>query len=83
MAGTWVFTGKLQQRLLRGGAVLSIKPVYRWRAKCPCYRCADPFEAVAGMVLCPVCGNKRCPHATDHALTCTASNLPGQPGSRY
>ncbi len=35
------------------------------------------------MVLCAQCGNKRCPHATDHRLACTGSNLPGQPGSAY
>ena len=32
---------------------------------------------------CEVCGNKRCPHHTDHHLTCTGSNRPGQPGSAY
>lgn len=36
-----------------------------------------------GMVLCPTCGNKRCPHATDHENACTNSNEPGQPGSIY
>ena len=35
------------------------------------------------MNLCPDCGNKRCPRATDHRLACTASNAPGQLGSRY
>jgi len=35
------------------------------------------------MILCPLCGNKRCPHSTDHNLECTGSNDPGQPGSRY
>jgi len=33
------------------------------------------------MILCPDCGNKRCPRATDHTLACTASNEPGQAGS--
>lgn len=32
---------------------------------------------------CEKCGNKRCPHHTDHALACTNSNEPGQPGSSY
>lgn len=32
---------------------------------------------------CRECGNKRCPKGTDHTLTCTDSNEPGQPGSRY
>lgn len=35
------------------------------------------------MVLCPKCGNKRCPHATDHRHECTNSNAPGQEGSYY
>jgi hypothetical protein len=33
------------------------------------------------MVLCPQCGNKRCPKATWHVHACTGSNAPGQPGS--
>ena len=32
---------------------------------------------------CDLCGNKRCPHHSDHELACTNSNEPGQPGSRY
>lgn len=60
-----------------------------------CWRCAaeladtlsDPIEqmlTVGGrMFLCPTCGNKRCPKATDHRLDCTDSNEPGQAGSRY
>ena len=35
------------------------------------------------MILCPECGNKRCPKATYHELPCTNSNEPGQPGSIY
>ena len=35
------------------------------------------------MVLCAKCGNKRCPHATNHNLECTNSNAPGQVGSIY
>ncbi|CAB4172456.1 hypothetical protein UFOVP935_22 [uncultured Caudovirales phage] len=34
-------------------------------------------------VKCLACGNKRCPHATDHRNACTNSNDPGQPGSAY
>lgn len=26
------------------------------------------------MILCALCGNKRCPHATDHRDNCTSSN---------
>lgn len=36
-----------------------------------------------GMILCPTCGCKRCPRATDHRRFCTKSNQPGQPGSIY
>jgi hypothetical protein len=32
---------------------------------------------------CEICGNKRCPHHTDHTLACTNSNKPGQPGSAF
>jgi hypothetical protein len=35
------------------------------------------------MILCPTCGNKRCPHATDHRHACTGSNDTGQVGSAY
>ncbi len=35
------------------------------------------------MFLCPLCGNKRCPRATDHREACSGSNEPGQAGSRY
>jgi hypothetical protein len=35
------------------------------------------------MIVCDICGNKRCPKASDHALACTNSNAPGQPGSIY
>jgi hypothetical protein len=32
---------------------------------------------------CEKCGNKRCPHHSDHTLECTNSNKSGQPGSVY
>ena len=35
------------------------------------------------MILCSQCGNKRCPKASDHRLSCTGSNEPDQPGSIY
>jgi hypothetical protein len=35
------------------------------------------------MILCPTCGNKRCPKANDHRNECTGSNEPGQKGSAY
>jgi hypothetical protein len=54
--------------------------------KCYCHTCRpidykDP-ESVY-MRLCPSCGNKRCPKATDHNNECTDSNEPNQEGSIY
>lgn len=55
------------------------------RTKCGCEKCwreRHPHRARV-MIVCDVCGNKRCPHATDHANACTNSNASGQKGSRY
>ena len=35
------------------------------------------------MIVCPECGNKRCPRATWHEHACTGSNEYGQDGSRH
>ena len=50
---------------------------------CHCAACLGPYEAGRQMVLCALCGNKRCPHANHHANACTNSNEPGQVGSAY
>jgi hypothetical protein len=56
---------------------------------CGCRSCLNKPElgfqnpAAQFIILCEHCGNKRCPHATDHRLECTRSNEPGQPGSVY
>jgi hypothetical protein len=58
--------------------------------ECGCYRCmglkyddrGNPLT-MSTFIVCPTCGNKRCPKSTDHTLACTNSNEPGQPGSRY
>ena len=47
------------------------------------YKDDDRPFIMSRMFLCQTCGNKRCPHATDHRLECTGSNEPGQPGSFY
>ena len=53
-------------------------------AEADCRRCArEQAEAHDRMIVCPTCGNKRCPKATDHDLPCSGSNEPGQPGSVY
>lgn len=58
-----------------------------WNKKeCGCWKCIterDDTARMMRMVLCPTCGNKRCPHASNHDLVCTHSNAPGQSGSIY
>ena len=53
---------------------------------CWCHTCS-PIDYTKPesvyMRLCPDCGNKRCPRATDHNNTCTNSNEPNQVGSVY
>ena len=39
--------------------------------------------ATPRFIVCPDCGNKRCPRAAYHDNACTHSNEPGQPGSAY
>lgn len=53
--------------------------------KCTCEKCIYEGSSVfrTHMIVCSVCGNKRCPHATDHNNPCTNSNEPGQKGSSY
>lgn len=43
----------------------------------------DWTQGFGGMIVCPECGNKRCPKATFHGNECTRSNKPNQPGSSY
>ena len=52
-------------------------------SQCWCEKCRPIVPSDMRMVLCPDCGNKRCPKATDHRNPCTGSNKPGQPGSSY
>jgi hypothetical protein len=47
-----------------------------------CLKCLGDRPRTTLMV-CPACGNKRCPKASDHELACTGSNEPGQPGSVF
>jgi Zn finger protein HypA/HybF involved in hydrogenase expression len=57
---------------------------------CWCHECIKGKTTRGGfplsgtrMILCPKCGNKRCPKASNHELECTGSNEPGQEGSVY
>lgn len=70
-----------------------------WQENCDCASCynqliEDYFSVdtpenikarlnTSRMIVCQLCGNKRCPHASFHGNECTESNDPGQPGSFY
>jgi hypothetical protein len=64
------------------------------RLQCICHACIKEFDLrsqgslqlplnMTQMIVCPRCGNKRCPKANDHRNACTNSNATGQPGSAY
>jgi len=55
-----------------------------------CHACLKGVKGETGypitmtrMIVCPDCGNKRCPKATDHRHFCTNSNDTNQAGSIY
>lgn len=50
---------------------------------CWCCTCRPVVLSDMRFVVCPDCGNKRCPRANDHRNACTGSNEPGQEGSAY
>lgn len=50
---------------------------------CWCRTCRPVVLNDMHFVVCPDCGNKRCPRANDHRNACTGSNEPGQEGSAY
>ena len=50
---------------------------------CWCRTCRPVTFSDSRFVVCPECGNKRCPHANDHRNACSGSNEPGQEGSAY
>ncbi|WP_439954845.1 DUF550 domain-containing protein [Klebsiella pneumoniae] len=50
---------------------------------CWCRTCRPVVLNDMRFVVCPDCGNKRCPRANDHRNACTRSNEPGQEGSAY
>ena len=60
-------------------AMLAASP----KPECWCHTCRPVTSDDMRMVLCPDCGNKRCPRANDHRNACTGSNEPGQEGSAY
>ncbi|WP_246847273.1 DUF551 domain-containing protein [Klebsiella pneumoniae] len=50
---------------------------------CWCRICRPVVLNDMRFVVCPDCGNKRCPRANDHRNACTGSNEPGQEGSAH
>lgn len=50
---------------------------------CWCRTCRPVTINDMRFVVCPECGNKRCPRANDHNNACTGSNESGQVGSAY
>lgn len=54
-----------------------------------CHKCAEGKTihgipvAFARLIVCRQCGNKRCPHASDHDQPCTGSNEPGQADAAF
>ncbi|MBI1681416.1 hypothetical protein [Citrobacter portucalensis] len=50
---------------------------------CWCRTCRPVVLSDMRFVVCPDCGNKRCPRANDHKNSCTGSNELGQEGSAY
>lgn len=51
---------------------------------CGCHACMNiTGEPQMFYILCPECGCKRCPKATNHAHACSQSNDSGQFGSVY
>jgi len=59
--------------------------IFQKEEKCSCETCMPnpPFGGRMRFIVCSKCGNKRCPHATNHIYECTNSNEPGQKGSSW
>lgn len=58
-------------------------PVSERVPDCWCRTCRPVVLNDMRFVVCPDCGNKRCPRANDHRNACTGSNEPSQEGSAY
>ena len=71
-------------------------PVFKMLTEACCWTCdkarrkgldmmqqINRFGYLGGMIVCPTCGNKRCPKASWHKNQCSGSNEPGQEGSIY
>lgn len=58
-------------------------PVSEQKPDCWCLTCRPVVLNDMRFVVCPDCGNKRCPRANDHRNACAGSNEPGQEGSAF
>lgn len=58
-------------------------PVSEQKPDCWCLTCRPVTLNDMRFVVCPDCGNKRCPRTNDHRNACARSNEPGQEGSAY
>jgi hypothetical protein len=76
----------LREKFTSGNAIQVERVTVRFDelapSPCNCAKCR-PHSMEMRMILCSKCGNKRCPHATDHRNACTGSNERGQAGSAY
>ncbi|BBR05501.1 hypothetical protein [Klebsiella quasipneumoniae] len=63
--------------------ILVLKQDVAVNRDCWCRTCRPVVLNDMRFVVCPDCGNKRCPRASDHRNACTGSNEPGQEGSAY
>lgn len=52
-------------------------------SECWCESCRPQSLTDMRFIVCPDCGNKRCPKANNHANACTNSNAQGQKGSSW
>ena len=71
-----VAVGRKIEALVRLGTGLD-------KINCWCETCRPRTLGDMRMVLCPDCGNKRCPKAHNHENACTNSNDVGQKGSSW
>lgn len=78
----WKYEVGFPEAIQFARAILALR-TERVPMTCHCHTCRPITMGDMRMVLCPKCGNKRCPHANDHRNDCTGSNEPGQPGSAY
>ena len=64
----------LRQKLHRGKSEDPGITVEETQTRCWCEACRPLTMSDMRFIVCPKCGNKRCPKATDHRNKCTGSN---------